>query len=537
MTDRHDGAPTAPAPRRRDALRLLGAAIVAGCARNAPGAGPSEAQPAPGPLPVPPARPAGAREPPQATTTGSPAPEALSPGTAPATAPQSQAGAAPSDRRDADVLVVGAGMAGLTAARELMAKGKRVIVLEARDRIGGRIWTETVGGQRLDLGASWIHGVRGNPLSALASKVGARTVATDYESMQRFDASGRPLTQAEDDALERLWQRWEAWRAAKLDAGTGGKDRSLHSGVEAFVAAAGLSAAQHTQLRSLLCSNVEHEYAQDAALLSLQHFDDTGEFDGGDGLLPGGYHALLAEVARGVDVRLGVQVARIDTSDDEAEVHDVRGGVWRADVVIVTLPLGVLQAGEVRFEPPLPNRVQRAIGRLGMGVLDKVALVWPEAALAARPVGAEGGWPAEHILGRVTDPTLDPFVEWLNARVLLGAPALLGFVAGAPALALEARSDAEVAAAALVAARSMLGASLPPPAAIRRTAWGRDPFARGSYSSIGVGGSRRDCDELARPVSDALLLAGEHTHGEHQGTVHGALLSGQRAAKQALAVL
>lgn len=427
-------------------------------------------------------------------------------------------------------------MAGLTAARELMAKGKRVIVLEARDRIGGRIWTETVGGQTFDLGASWIHGVRGNPLSALASKVGARTVATDYESMQRFDASGRPLTQAEDDALEALWRRWEAWREATLEAEPARSDRSLRSGVEAFAAQQRLPPELRTQLRSLLNSTIEHEYAQDAALLSLRHFDDTGEFGGGDVLLPGGYHALVAEVARGVDVRLGVQVARVDTSDDEAEVHDVRGGVWRADVVIVTLPLGVLKAGDVRFAPALPTRVQRAIDRLGMGVLDKVAVVWPDQALAARPVGTDA-WPADHVLGRIADPDVDPLVEWLNVRALLGTPALLGFVAGAPALAFEARSDAEVADDALRVTRSMLGASLPPPSAVRRTAWGRDPFARGSYSSVGVGGSRRDCDELARPVSDTLLLAGEHTHGEHQGTVHGALLSGQRAARQALAAL
>lgn len=515
-----------PSVDRRTALRILGAAVVAGCSRATPQAvgAATEASPAtPRPPRVKPAPSSGSGAP----ARGAGAADAAGPSAEPKTV----------GSRAADVLVIGAGMAGLTAARALLAAGKRVIVLEARDRIGGRIRTETIAGQTIDLGASWIHGVKGNPLTALAARVGAKTVATDYDAMQRFDPAGRPLTDAEDAALERLWKRFEAWREAQLDDDSGRADGSLRSAVEAFATQQRLAPAVRAQLQSLLCSNIEHEYAQDAGLLSFRHFDDTGEFGGGDVLLPGGYHALVAEVARGVDVRLGVQVASVDTSDGAAEVVDTRGGVWSADVVVVTLPLGVLKAGAVRFDPPLPNRVQRAMGRLGMGVLDKVALVWPEQALASRGLGQPGGWPVEHVLGRVTDPDRDPFVEWLNVRALLGAPALLGFVAGAPALALEARDDAAVADAAVRAARSMLGASLPTPARVQRTAWGRDPFARGSYSSVGVGGSRRDCEELAKPVSDALLLAGEHTHGEHQGTVHGALLSGRRAAEQALALL
>ena len=287
----------------------------------------------------------------------------------------------------------------------------------------------------------------------------------------------------------------------------------------------------------MLASTVEHEYAQDATLLSMRHFDDSGEFQGCDVLFPGGFHQLIAATAEGLDIRLGVQVSRIDTSDGRAEVHDTRGGVWSADVAIVTLPLGVLKAGDVTFDPPLPKRVRHAIDKLGMGVLDKFALVWPAESLPPLREAPAPAWPIDHVLGRITDPESDPFVEWLNLRVLLGTPALLGFVAGAPALALEARSDADAAAAALQAARSMLGASLPAPTTFVRTAWGQDPFARGSYSSIGVSGSRKDCDALAQPVAEGLLLAGEHTHGEHQGTVHAALLSGQRAAKQALAML
>lgn len=271
--------------------------------------------------------------------------------------------------------------------------------------------------------------------------------------------------------------------------------------------------------------------AQDAAALSLAHYDDTEEFGGGDVVLPGGYDALLAPLRDGLDVRLGVEAVEVSVAPGGVEVRDRAGGSWRGACVVVTLPLGVLQAGKVRLQPPLPAVQQRAIQRLGMGVLDKVVLVWEPAALAGL------AWPKEHVLGRVTAPAHDPWVEWLNLRALTGAPALMGFVAGAAARAVEALPDAELQAVALRAARSMLGQRLPAPKQLLRTRWAADPFSLGSYSSVGVDASPRDCSALAEPASARLFLAGEHTDADYQGTVHGALRSGRRAAAQVVDAL
>lgn len=421
-----------------------------------------------------------------------------------------------------DVLVIGAGMAGLAAARALVDAGRQVIVLEARQRLGGRVWSSQLGGHTLDLGASWIHGTEGNPLTALAQQAGAKTTATDYERMQRYAADGTELDDAADAKLTALWQDFRGWLPGFT---TGpGPDISLQAAIEAFALVRKLTPAARQRLDYLLATEVEHELAQDAKLLSARHFDDAEQFPGPDVVFPGGYGQLIAAVAQGLDVRMGVAVARIDTSTGVARVTDQTGKVWQAPRVVVTLPLGVLKSGQIEFAPPLPTPVQTALGRLGMGVLDKVVLGWntPQ-------------WPDQHLFGRLTQPATDPWVEWLNLAPQTGVPALIGFVAGAPALALEVQSDAELQAHALAAAQSMHEGALPAPTLFARTAWGKDPFALGSYSSIGVGGSRADCDTLAQPVSPQLYLAGEHTHGAHQGTVHGALLSGQRAAAQVLA--
>ncbi len=425
----------------------------------------------------------------------------------------------------ADVLVIGAGMAGLAAARDLQKAGKKVIVLEGRQRIGGRIWTTQVGGLTIDFGASWIHGVTGNPLTDLAKQAGAATIAVDYKNMARFAPDGTELTDAQDDAIEALWQGFEAWRQARVEAG--GLDPSLRALVDKYASTKGLSGIDKGWLDYMVAAEVEHEYAQDAAQLSAQHYGDTGEFPGGDVIFAQGYGQLVDLVAKDLDIRLGTVVSHIDTAGQGAQVTDSNGQVWKAPQVIVTLPLGVLQANQVQFQPALPQDVQTAIGHLGMGVLDKFFLSW-------QGVANLPAWPKAHILGRVTQPAQDPWVEWLNTHELLQVPALLGFTAGAPALPLESQPDAQVQEQAYKAAKSFFDGDLPKPSAFGRTAWGQDPFARGSYSSVRPGGSRADCDTLAKPLSSRLFLAGEHTHGEHQGTVHGALLSGQRAAAQVL---
>jgi monoamine oxidase len=251
--------------------------------------------------------------------------------------------AAPARERT-EILVVGAGMAGLASARDLAKSGRRVVVLEARERIGGRIHTDRSRPDRpLDLGASWIHDYKGNPLTALAKAFRAKVVVTDYGDQTVYAADGKELSTMLQDALYKNYAR-------------------------------------------------------------------------------------------------------------------------------------LLQA-------------------------------------------------------------LGSYIEERRKAPVLGEPTLVWLISGGAALALEEMSDAEVQAAALAPLRRMFGeARVPPPEAVRITRWGKDPFARGSYSHVRPGFARDDRRMLAEPLGDRVFFAGEATDIESPSTAHGAYASGVRAAKRILSL-
>ncbi len=419
---------------------------------------------------------------------------------------------------DTEVLVIGAGMAGLAAARRLKDLGYAVIVLEARNRIGGRVWTDTSLGLSLDLGASWIHGVRGNPLTTLADQAGARRVETDYDNGRVYDKDGRELTGDEIEEAEQLFESLmtaiEAWQEDTDN------DTSLEQAIAEFLGNKPITEDGLRRLWFSVNTSIEHEYAADVADLSLWWFDDAGEYGGGDVIFPDGYGQLADFLADGLDIRLGQVVERVTYSPSGVRVTAGQGREYMAGKAIITLPLGVLQQERVVFSPALPSTKTKAMDQLGFGVLNKCYLVfeevfWDESA---------------HLIGMVSEQKGE-WAEWLNLHALTGQPVLLGFNAGQFGLEIEKWSDEQVLADALRALRRVYG-EVPQPTGWLVTRWGRDLFAGGSYSSIRPGGHPAAYDQLAAPVDDVLFFAGEHTHREHPATVHGAYLSGLRAADE-----
>ena len=415
------------------------------------------------------------------------------------------------------MLVVGAGIAGLRAAEVLAERGRRVIVLEARDRLGGRIHTDRSWGVPVELGASWIHGVKNNPIAALAAAEGIQTTATDYDSvMYGVDGDRRP-----DDALDEL----ESEVAQLVEAGRKGTpaaDEPLRSALDRAITDADLDPSERLDVEMGITESIEHEYAADAVELSARNFDDGGQESGGDALLPGGYDKIVEAVASGLDVRLGHVVSSVDTSGDRAVVVTSQGR-FEANAVIITVPLGVLKAGSVRFTPPLSDSKSAAIGRLGMGALSKTCLRF-----------ASAFWPADaELLDIVPAPARrGQWVESLSLTGLVDVPALMMFNAGKFARAVETMTDPEVIASASSALKPAFP-GLPAPTGLLRSAWSVDPFSLGSYSFIGVGGSLADREALA--VSEGRrFFAGEACSSDHAGTVHGAYTSGEAAANAVL---
>lgn len=410
---------------------------------------------------------------------------------------------APASQR---VVVIGAGMAGLAAARRLADAGVSVTVLEARTRIGGRTWTDSSLGVPVDLGAAWFHGTEGNPLVDIAEEVGVRTVATDFENVVVL-ADGAAVPAAQVEAAVGDWPTvFEDLYAA---AGSAGPQASVAD------ALAPLVDLDDPLVQWCTASTINAEYAADPMELSLRWFGQEGELDGPDVLLPGGYIQLVEHLARGLEIRLGAPVERIGYDDTGVRIQTPQGPV-EADRAIVTVPLGVLKADVIAFDPPLPEAKRGAIERLGFGLLDKVVLRF-----------AEPFWPPEPDMIGIAGRD-QPVSDLVNGLRFTGVPLLVGLRGGTNARVREEHSDETIVADVVASLRA------PDPVDAVVTRWAADPYARGSYSFLAVGSSPEDQQALAEPVGDQLGFAGEATHEEFFATVHGAYLSGLREADRIL---
>ncbi len=426
-------------------------------------------------------------------------------------------------RRSERVVVIGAGIAGLAAADMLVRAGFQVTVLEARDRIGGRIHTSLAWPDLpMDLGASWIHGLEGNPATALARDAGASWVTSSYGSARLTIAPELAALGARDagaGGAERLFEQ-ALERAWELDG-----DISVQAALDAVAPPGSLDPVRQAQLDHYVNGTYEQEYAGSASALSAWHLDDGAAFGGEDGFFPQGYGQLTAHLARGLDVRLGQVVRAVRWRRSTVRVELADGAVVEAEHVVVTVPLGVLKAGAIAFDPPLPAARQQAISRLGMGLLNKLCLrfdrvLWP----------ADADW-HEHLTATKGD-----WSQWFSLGKVDATPVLVAFTAADHAETVERMDDAAIVAAAMARAREMWGAGVPDPLAWQITRWRSDPFARGSYSFHAVGSSPADRRALGTPVDGRLFFAGEATSADYYATVHGALISGRRAAAQIMSI-
>ncbi|MFE7067880.1 flavin monoamine oxidase family protein [Microbacterium sp. NPDC057658] len=424
-----------------------------------------------------------------------------------------------------DTVIVGAGVAGLTAARLLQDAGRTVVVLEARDRIGGRVHTDRTDGI-VDLGASWIHGVDGSPVAAAAEAFGMRTVEftvggfqVDSRPIAYHGPDGRPLSAEETRAFAADVHAVDAVLPDIIAASR--PTASYRDVTDEALSRQGWSAERTQRVREYLEHRAEEQYGAWIEDLAAHGLDDDA-IEGDEVVFPDGYGVLPERLAEGLDIRLEHLVTRVDWSDDGVWVRTSHGD-FSGDTTVITVPVGVLQAGTMEIVPPLPPVNAEALGRLRMNAFEKVFLrfptrFWEDGVYALRQQGPEARW----------------WHSWYDLTALHDEPLLLTFAAGPAAAATRDWSDAEVQASIMAQLRRLYGDGIPDPIGMRRTAWQDDPFAHGSYAYMTVGSTTADHDDLATPVGGVLHLAGEATWTDDPATVPAALFSGHRAAERIL---
>ncbi len=420
------------------------------------------------------------------------------------------------------VVVIGAGLSGLAAARELHRQGHEVVVIEARDRIGGRIWTSSKWTDMpLDFGATWIHGTQGNPLTDLAEQINAKRLTTSYDSTVTYNASGQPLSKSEEVRLGDF--RKQIFRTLKK-AQNENTDVSIRQAIAPLIRQFEKSSESRRFINFILSGEIEHEYSGSTERLSAQWYDSAKKFDGNDDLFVQGFRVISEFLAQGLRIELDQVVKEIQWHQPTVRVITQRTE-FLADRVIVTLPLGVLQAGKVRFTPELPRKKQNAISKLGMGVLNKCYLRFPDAF-----------WSADVDWLEYISASHGEWTEWVSFKRAANMPILLGFNAADRGRAIEAWSDEQIVASAMQTLRTIYGVSIPEPIDHQITRWASDPFSLGSYSYNPVGAVPKMRQELAAPLGKSVFFAGEASNEDYFGTAHGAYLSGLRAAQEILEI-
>ncbi len=434
------------------------------------------------------------------------------------------------------VLVIGAGFAGLSAARALRQSGIDVVVLEARSRPGGRVLTDRSLGFPIDLGPSWLHGGPRNPLKTLAEGSGIATRVSNYANFRFTNASsGRRLQVVPTELLETAQKFIDAMSSAFLWGAlyaSSAATRGL-SVADVFDAAVrriearegpidrGVIALQRWVLESNLAAPLEEVGA--AALLDDS---DTGAgnevLPPDDRLVTAGMDRLVSLLALDLDIRYSQVVQAIAWRPGAVTIHTT-GAQWHADCVVVTLPIGVLAEGSVRFDPPLPASIAEPLSRLRMGLLNKICLTFPRSFWDERA----------DFLTFYTDPA-PLYYAWLNLMRYGGKPVPVGFTSGRMARTVETMSDEALVSLVMRRMRAASGTRVPEPEAVRTSHWASDPYARGSYSYPGLRASGNDRSQLGKPIEDTLFFAGEATHRADPASVHGAWWSGLRSARQIL---
>lgn len=406
------------------------------------------------------------------------------------------------------VIVIGAGISGLIAAKKLKEEGFSVTILEAQDKVGGRLRTDRSLGVAFDEGASWIHGIDGNPITTLAQEAGMNTFHTSNDSFLSYDLGGSlrsdtVFSDAEDEyysILETLMDNGSANQSFETVF------NSLHP------------TKVNDRLWKFFLSTYMTFDRGDLDNLSSLLYNEGEVFEGEERISTDGFDTIPNYLAVGLDVQLNQRVSKIDYTETTIKVTH-NGSVSEADYVLVTVPLGVLKANSIEFEPTLPSTKQNAIEKVGMNCVNKFLLTWDT-----------DFWDDEQYIA-YTPETRNKFNYFVNVKKFHpSVNALMTFAYADYGRQTETMTDAEIIDEIMLHLKDIYGNNIPNPTNLLRTKWQTNENSFGAYSYTAVDTEMQHFDDLAAAVNNQLFFAGEHTEADYFSTAHGAYLSGVREA-------
>ncbi len=409
---------------------------------------------------------------------------------------------------DKTVIIVGAGISGLAAANKLHEKGFKVTVLESQDKIGGRLRTNRSLDIAFDEGASWIHGIEGNPITTLAQQAGMNTAFTDDESIKSYDIGGvlRPqnvYATAENEFYTIL---------SSLNK-KGNSTQSFETVFNNLYP----TKAQDRLWKFLLSTYITFDTG-DLDKLSSLLYNEGEEYAGIEKIAINGYDTIAQFLAKDINILLNQRVSKVDYTNTKTKITH-NGTVTEADYVLLTVPLGVLKANTIQFLPALPSPKQTAIQKIGMSCVNKFLLTWNTAF-----------WDDVQYIS-YTPEIKDKFNYFVNLKkVNPAANALMTFAYANYARQTETMTDAQVIDEIMSHLKDIYGNKIPNPANMLRTKWQSNENSFGAYSYTAIGTEMKHFDDLAEEIDNKVFFAGEHTEIDYFSTAHGAYLSGIREA-------
>lgn len=421
-----------------------------------------------------------------------------------------------------DTIIIGAGVSGLTAAKQLHQAQQDVLILEAKNRIGGRVDTNYNWGFAIELGASWIHGIEHNPLIPLLGKLSIATTSYDnsnliamLEDFSLYDNSGKPVSKYELHLFSSLAYEFLQYCQTRNTL------ISFEQNFTEFAKQKKLTSKQSSLLYYALDNIYTYEFADNLPQLSLNSYfvSEESTATGKNAIIPAGYFQIFQQFSQHIPLYLNQVVREIDYDADGVTII-TQNDTYHAKQAIITVSLGVLKSNKILFRPRLPKEKRDAIAQLQMGNYEKLYLLFDKVFwdkdkewIGMLPRNKEEAYNIFNLYKYTQKPILIVFTSGKLARNMEKGP-LTHWV--------------------MHHLRQIYGSNIPEPIKTKRTHWASDPYTLGSYSYLPKDIDKKMITLLAKPVAGKLYFAGEATSTTDLSTVHGAYLSGMRVTQEVL---